>query len=231
MPNSGGKNNWAALAGNMAPGAASLFGGLFGGRGGQNNAGGMLDEIPGMVSPYFNPYIERGNQIGGTLQDQLNQLMKNPGALEAMMGKGYQKSPGYDFNLGEAQKAGAQASAAGGMAGSPAHQQFAAQTASNFANNDYNNYMGRVIGLYGQCLGGAQGMYGTGAQMGSQLAQLLAMNQMNKASLENQRAQQEQQRKGSIWGGLGSLIGGGLGALAGGPGGAMAGSRIGGSLF
>lgn len=209
------------------PGMGQIGLGLFGG--GQN-AMRHLNDLPGMIGGYLDPYVKGGQDmfgrfgqessaltgLRGPLQQQIMQMLQNPSAMLHGLGAGYKQSPGYQFQLGEAQKAANQAAAAGGMAGSPMHQQQAADVAQNMASKDYNNYLQQVLGLHGQGMGAGQNMYGMGfqglgqgAQMGlqagSNMANLIAQNQNNKASLDFMRDQMKRQ---GIMGGLGSLLGG-----------------------
>ena len=88
---------------------------LFGG--GDEDAAGYLSQIPGEIGEHFAPY----------------KRMLDPTALMSEFGKGYHQSPGYQFALDQALKAGGRASAAGGMAGSPMQQEQAGQMTTGLA--------------------------------------------------------------------------------------------------
>jgi len=183
MLGSGKGNPWEwGIGGGALPGMLS---GMFGGGGGDTGegAGGYLSQIQSMLPKYFEPYQE----------------MLDPSKLMGKIGGGFQESPGYQFSLGQALKGVGQASAAGGMAGSPMQQQQAAQTAQGLASQDYGNYMQRALGLYGQ---GAQGYRGLGEDLSSAL-----MSQAQLAQMQQEEA--AKQRRG-MWGDIGS----GLGSLA-----------------
>lgn len=188
------------------------LGGLFmgGGEDPYKQASGYFDRIPDTLKPYFQPYINAGQGAMGQLQGQYGNLINDPSAFLKNLGQGYQKSPGYDWQMKQAENAATNAAAAGGMAGSPQHQQQAAQLASNIANQDYYKYLQNALGVYGTGLQGLQGLnqmgFGASTGLGENLANAL-MNQGNLA-FSGQAAQNQQQ--GSMWG---DLLGG-IGAVA-----------------
>jgi hypothetical protein len=196
-------------------GIGSALGGIGAGAGGMlmgggNNpydaAKGSFAQIPGQISPYFNPYINAGqsalpqlqgqfsgmmgnypglqNQFNtmqgqypalqnqynamqgqyGGVQNQYNDLMNNPAAKYNSIAGGYQSSPGYNWNLSQGMNAADNAAAAGGMQGSPQHQQQAATMASGLASQDFQNYLNHAMGLYNTGLQGNQNMFSTGLQ-------------------------------------------------------------------
>lgn len=142
-----------------------------------------LNQVPGTISPYYQPFINAGNQALPQLQGQYNQLMQNPGDIIKRLGAGYQQSPGYQFALNQGEQGINNAQAAGGMLGTPQHQQMAGELATNLANQDYGNYLQRAMGLYGQGLQGEQGLMNQGFQGSTDLATSLAQALMNQGYL------------------------------------------------
>lgn len=173
---------------------------------------GPLNQIPGAIGKYYDPYINAGLGALPGLQDQYGKLTGNPGGFLNDIGKGYQKSPGFDFALQQALTSGRQAAAAGGMAGSPAHEQYSMETATGLANQDYNNWLQSALGLYGTGLQGQQGLYGMGFNASDQLAQQIAQALAAKSSLKYAgQANENQTKQGMLGGFLGagkSLLGG-----------------------
>jgi hypothetical protein len=234
----------------MGAGIGDFLGGWF--MGGQNypnpaNAGmGYLNQIPGAMSPYFNPYISAGRGALGNLQGQYGQLMSglpglqsqygqmmnNPGGVMNKIGSGFQQSPGYQFQVNQALNAANRASAAGGMLGSPQEQQNIAGTVNGMANQDYYNYLNHGMALYDQGLQGQQGLYDRGLQgeqglnqMGygasTDFGQSLGNNLMSQANLAYAgQANQNQMQQGQN-GAQAGLFSGGVGDLLSGA--AMAG--------
>jgi hypothetical protein len=188
--------------------------GLFGRK--QKNPGDVanqyLGQIPGAVKPYYQPYIESGNNARNALSPQLQAMFQNGGDFLNKIGAGYKESPGYQFKLNQALQAGGNAAAAGGLLGSNQHQQLSEQTANDIASQDYYDYINHVLGImaagqqglgelnqqgynastgYGNALGdtlGAQAGYGYAGQAGQNAAR--AKNWAN------------------IFGGLGNAAGG-----------------------
>lgn len=222
----------------MMAGFGGLGAGLMGLMGGGSNpykgASKLMGQIPGATKPYYQPYMNAGanalNQMNdqyshllanrSPLQDQYSQLMNDPSAMYNKIAGGYQQSPGFEWEMGQGMNAANNAAAAGGMAGSPEHQQQAATMATGLANKDFNNYMGKAMGLYGQGLEGSQGMYNQGLQgyeglnkMGyganDQMASIIAdmLSQQSKFKMAGQLGQNQSQGQtwGNIFGGLGSL--------------------------
>jgi hypothetical protein len=139
-----------------------------------NEAQKYLNQIPGATKPYYDPYIQQGQTANKDLMEQYNKLINDPNALYNKFGQGYQQSPGYQFKLNEALRGGTNAAAAGGMAGSLAHQQAAQQTAHDISNQDFEEYLNHIMGLYGTGLQGEQGISEQGFKAGTGYADMLA---------------------------------------------------------
>lgn len=217
--------------GDIGGGLASLFG-L-----GQNPANASekyLNQIPGVYGQYLNPYIQNGNQAFGNLQGFMNRgntagnlslgafsgLVNNPAQFMNQLGSTFQQSPGYNWENNQALQAANRASAAGGMAGSPAEQQQIAGVTGQLANQDYYNYLNHVMSLFGSGLSGlqdmsgqglnaSQGVYNTGANASSDIANSMAQYYANQGNLAYAGAQNQ---NNSMFGGLGALASG-LGSL------------------
>jgi hypothetical protein len=166
-----------------------------------------FDKIPGTVKPYYDPYIEAGQRQLPGLEDQYKQLMNDPGARMNQIGAGYQQSPGFQFALQQALQGSGNAAAAGGMAGSPMHEQQNMGIATNLANQDYNQYLQNAIGLYGQGLQGSQGLYNTGFNASTGLADILANNLANQGNLAYSGAANRNQFWGNMAGNAAGLAG------------------------
>lgn len=165
-----------------------------------------LQQIPGMVSPYFNPYIQAGMGQLPQFQQQLSMLTGDPGKFLNSIGQNYQQSPGFDFVKQQGMDAINRTAARGGMTGSPMNQQQNASMVENLANEDYNNWIKNAMGMYGEGFGGMENMLNQGQQAGSSLANLLGSNQMNMANLQYSG----QGNQNNMWGGL---LGSGMGIL------------------
>lgn len=196
---------------------SDIFGG--GGSNPANAAMPYLNQIPGMLSQYYQPYINLGQQgmnLIAPYQQQLMQLMQNPTGVMNQIGQNFQQSPGYQWQVDQATRAANQAAAAGGMAGSPSSQYNVANTVNQMANQDYYNYLNHGLGMYNQGLSGTGNLaqyltqLGYGASTG--LAGDLASNLMNQANLAySGQANQNQMGQGMF----GALLGAGTGLLSG----------------
>lgn len=188
----------------------SWFSNLFSGGGYKNpanNAMPYLNQIPGQAGQYQQPWMEAGkNQIPG-LQDQYGQLMNDPGGKMNDIGKSFQASPGFQFAMQQAMQGGNHAAAAGGMAGSPQHEQQNMEMATNLGNQEYGNWMKNALGLYGQGLEGSQGMANQGQQAGQSMADMIAQTLAQQADLSYSGQQNQNQQNASKWGNIGKGIG------------------------
>lgn len=217
-------------AGQAGAGGGALLAGLFGNT--QDPAGAAnqyLNQIPGQVNPYFQPYSQAGQQALGTLQGQYSNLLSDPGGMLNKIGAGYHQSPGFQFALQQALQGAGHGAAAGGMAGSPMQQQQNMGIATQLGNQDYYNWLDQARSMYGAGLQGEQGLAGGGLEAGTNMARLIEAQRGMQAALAYQQAQAQNQAQGDIWGDIGGLAGGAAGAFfsGGNPAAAMAGWNVG----
>lgn len=166
-----------------------------------------VKEIYPTVSPYYQPYIQTGQRTLPMLESKYAQLLSDPNSVMAMLGAGFQQSPGYNFNYRQNMNAVNQAAAAGGMVGTQAHQQQAGEMASQLANQDFYNYLGNVRSLYDTGLSGMGGLNNMGFQASQGLADILAQSLLQQAQLSAQSAMYKNQQSGGIIGGIAKSIG------------------------
>jgi hypothetical protein len=153
------------------------------------DASAYLEQIPGTITPYYQPYIDAGTGALNTLQDQYGNLISNPGGFINQVGSGFQSSPGYDYEVDQATQAANNAAASTGMLGTPQEQQQLATTVSGLANQDYYNYLNTALGAYNTGISGESNLANMGYNAASGLAGDLSSNLMNEAGLsvaENQ---------------------------------------------
>lgn len=162
-----------AAGGQLGGGIGSLFSSMYG-KNPADVAQGYLNQIPSTVSPYYQPFIGAGTQALGNLQGQAGQLTGQTGDVYNRLASGYRESPGFKFALEQALDAGKHAAQAGGMAGSPMHQQQAMDLASTLASRDFSDYMRNQMGLYGMGYQGLGDLTKMGAGMSGDLASGLA---------------------------------------------------------
>lgn len=164
-----------------------------------------FDKIPGEMKPYYEPYINAGNRALPHLQNEFEGNVANPGGRLNEIGQNYRQSPGFDFAMKRALQASNNAAAAGGMAGSPQHEQENMELATNLSNQDYMGWLQHALGLYGTGLEGEQNLAHMGYGAGDELAQSIANSLMTRGSLAFQGQNQENQNMGDIFGGIGGL--------------------------
>lgn len=167
-----------------------------------NGASGYLTQLDPMYHQYYDPYIEYGMNAMPTLEQQYSQLLSNPASVQQMLGSGYQQSPGYQYQYDQAMNASNSAASAGGMLGTPAHQQQAMGTAQGLANQDYWKYYNQNANLYGMGLQGTQGMFDDGYDASQGLANSLGSAYKSQAALQYAGQASQNQATGNLLGGL-----------------------------
>lgn len=193
-------------------GAGNLLGGLggflFGGNKNPADAANKyIGQIPNATSPYYAPWLKAGMGAIPKLEGQYDQLINNPGGKFNDIGQSFHESPGFKFALDQALGASGNASAAGGMAGSPQHSQQNMELATGLANQDYYNYMKGATGLFGQGLEGLQGMSKSGQEAGSSLADQIAQMLSQQGANAFEGAAGKNAANSSLFGNIGSGLG------------------------
>jgi hypothetical protein len=178
-----------------------------------------LQQIPGTITPYYQPYVDAGSQALSQLMSQYQTLLTNPSQVMNMLGSSYQQSPGYQYQMTAGQNAENSAAASGGMLGTPYHQEESATMAEQIANQDYQQYLNQMMRLYGMGLEGEQGINQMGYGASNELAQALAANLMNEGGMayagaagQNAYDQMQKNQQQSFWD---SLISGGASLISG----------------
>ena len=192
-------------AGSILSGIAGLFGGKH--KNPASAANQYISQIPGQTASYYQPYINAGQNALPGLQQQYGSLLNNPGGRLNEIGQNYHQSPGFQFALQQALQGANHAAAAGGMAGSPEHEQQNMQLATNLGHQDYNNWLGQATGLYGQGLQGEQGLASMGQHAGSSMADMIAQTLAQQGQYAYEGRAGQNQANGSVWSNLGSGAG------------------------
>lgn len=147
-------------------------------------AGKSLDKIPGQTNQYEQPFFNAGSGQLPQLNDIYKQLMSDPSKIMDMLGKGYKESPGYQWNLKQGTEAINNANAAGGMLGTPQHEQMAGEMASGLASQDYQKFMDHIMNLFQGGVTGSQTMANQGQAAGSDIASRIAKYLTDQATLK-----------------------------------------------
>ncbi len=189
----------------VAGGLGDIFGGIFGpknqGRKIADAANQYYDQIPGELGKYYDPYINEGRGAYDEMSKRYQGLMDDPSKVLGDIGSKYQESPGYKWALQQALQAGGNAAAAGGMAGTPMHQQESMETAQGMASKDFENYLNHALGLYGAGLSGGQGIasdkYGKGYSASQSKADAMASLRAQQAQMAGGAAGMDSRQKSS----------------------------------
>lgn len=189
-------------------GIGDFVGDLFGGNNAGHQAMGYYNQIPDILKQYLKPYADRGNAVYPSLQQHTDQLLNDPSGLLNHLSQGYQSSPGYQFQVNQAQQASNRASSAKGMLGSPMQQQQMAGTVNGLAQQDFNQYLSHVLGLYNQGLNSEQGIYNSGANASHSLGENLSNALMSQGNLAYSNATNQNQSSQQLLGMLLGLAGG-----------------------
>ena len=204
-------------------GAAGIGGGLYNlfgpGPGIAKEANKYLNQIPGAMQPYYQPYMSAGQNALGQLMGQYGQLTGSTGDVYNKLAGGYQQSPGFQSALKQALGAASNQAAAGGMTGTPQAQLQSADVAGTLAQKDFGDYMSRMMGLYNTGLSGLSGInqqgFGASTDYANMLGSILGQQGQYGAMEKAMRNQQRGQGIGQLFGGLGSLFAGPLGGFFG----------------
>lgn len=185
--------------GQMAGSAFNLF------SAGKNDPGKAaapyLNQIPGVANQYLAPYSQAGQQAIGDLNPQYQSLLNDTGGKYNELAGGFKESPGYQFRLQEGLRAANNMATGHGMAGTPLHERQRMETAQGLAGQDFENYLGHILGLYGQGLQGKQQMMTGGQAASGDLANILATNLSHQAqNAFNSQANKNQGRSSGIAG-------------------------------
>lgn len=182
----------------------------------------FLQQIPGLITPYYQPFIDTGNQAMSSFFDQIKKLSTPGGATDIynQLGSGFSTSPGTVNAINNATKQSNQVAAAGGMFGTPTEQAAVGAQTQALTYNDFNQYMQQMMGLYDTGLKGEADLMHQGFGASTELSSDLAKNLMSEAGLSYAGAQGQNmfnaQSSSQFMQMLGALfgMGGSLGAAA-----------------
>jgi len=188
-------------AGGIASGLFGLFGG---GDDPYDEASKYFNQIPGESKKYLEPYINTGMDAMGDLKKRYASMLNDPGSILAQLGKGYQSSPGFEFEKSQGLNAANNAAAAGGMLGTSQHQQQAGDLATQLANRDFGDYLKNAMGMYNRGLEGEEGFNTQGFNASNNLAQMISEALMNQGNLAYSGAASKNASQSQM---LGDIIG------------------------
>ncbi len=190
-----------------------------------------LDQIPGQLKEYADPYIQQGRDAYGQLSPEYNKMTSDPTAFLENMMKGYEPSKAYQMQRDEALKAAGNSAAAGGMRGTEMDRDDSSRIASMLQGQDMQQWLQNVMGVKDRGMQGQQGFYDKGfmasSQLGSDLSNVLGTKATNAFQGEQQKTQARNDMISNLMKLFGGMGGAAIGGMAGGPPGAMMGSQAG----
>ena len=200
----------------------SMWNSLFGSASWSNPANaGMpyLQQIPGTISPYYQPYIDTGLNSMNQYYQNASQWATPQGASQNYndIAAGYTTSPYAQYQTDQMEQAAAQSAAASGQAGTPAQQAAVENQANQISSRDEQAYINSILGIENQGQQGLGALTGLGYNASNTLAEMLAKNLgaeagMSYAGAANQNIHNAQQanQEANMWS---SLIGMGAKAI------------------
>ena len=168
----------------------SFWNNMFGtGSSWQNPAGAAmpyLEQIPGTISPYYQPYIDTGLNAMNQYYGNASQWATPQGASQNYndIAAGYSTSPYAQYQTDQMEQAAAQSAAASGQAGTPAQQAAVENQANQISSRDEQAYINSILGTEMQGQQGLGKLTGMGYNASDTLAQMLAKNLGAEAGLQ-----------------------------------------------
>lgn len=153
---------------------------------------------------YYEPYNERGQRAGGTLEDLLAQYM-NPVDLQNQWAQSYEMSPYAQQLQKEAQSQGLDAASSMGLMGSSAALNNIQRGASDIMSKDRQQYMNDLMQKFMQAIGIGENLYGTGANAAFNQGQNAMHQGENMAGLKYGEHSAGANRLATIGSGIGQL--------------------------
>jgi len=165
------------------------------------------NQVPGETQKFNQPYIDRGQSYMDAMDPSVRQGISDPGQFQNDINQNYTQSKGYQFSLDEQLGAAENAAAAGGMAGSPMHQQQNMQLANNIAQQDFNTWADRNANLYGMNMNSANQGIDRGYNAGGRQSDAVSTSLNQNAGYSSDNAQRHNMMVNSFAKNIASLLG------------------------
>ena len=170
-----------------------------------------VQQIPGAVSPYYNPYIQQGQQAGQNLSSGLGSVFKNPAGAYNSIASGYQMSPYAKMQIDAETQSMNNTAAAGGYAGSPYNQAQVGKMVQGLTSKDQNEYINSVMGLWHMGLLGEEDLNNLGFNASSKMADVTGSTPNTEGGLAFANQSEKNQMQRNRWSNILGLGGMGLG--------------------
>jgi hypothetical protein len=184
-----------------------------------------MSQIPGVGKQYYNPFIDRGNRAGNTLEGEYGRMMNPTSFMDDIM-KNYKMSEGAQYEQDKLGKGIGSTAAAGGFAGTPEHQRSYGEMAGKIMSGDMQQYLTNALGIHDRGMTGEEGFFNKGFDASSSLADLLGGTLASQGTMAYQGAQQKNANQSALFSAIAKALATGAGAYFGGAPGAAAGAQL-----
>jgi hypothetical protein len=169
------------------------------------------EQIPGAVSPYYQPYINQGQEVDPRLMETYGRMGQNPMDYLNELMSGYSPSAGFKAKEKRLLETASNASAAGGFSGLPYDQEQQQGIVSALMDDSMQDWIKNVLGIQGTGLEGQQHISDRGYRASTGYGDILGGNLDQQAGLAFQGTAQKNQNRTNWM----NLLGGGAGAALG----------------
>lgn len=121
-----------------------------------------LEQVPGMVDKYYNPYIDLGQSQGNAAAGTYAQMAQDPAAFTNALMDTYDTSDWYDYQQKELTDQAAAAAAQGGYTGTDQDIKNQEELTQGLLSKDEQQYLNNLMRSLGIGLEGEQQMYNVG---------------------------------------------------------------------
>lgn len=154
-----------------------------------------LEQVPGTVTPYYNPYVTLGRAAGRAIAPQYYQMATNPEDRYNTIMEQYEPSNAYQYQADQLNKSMDADAAAGGYTGTAYDQQQQAQSLEGLMAQDQQRYYNNIDSSQRYGLSGGSHLFDVGYTASDTLANILAQNLAQEAGLAYQGANWQNQMK------------------------------------
>lgn len=159
-----------------------------------------LEQIPSATQPYYQPYIDQGQQAGGQAANVYSQMSQDPTAYLNQLLSSYTPSKGFQFQQEQALKAARNSAASGGFAGTQYDQMRQADLANSLASQDMYKWLENAMGAQQLGLGGQDRMAQRGYEASRGYGDILGSSLDQQANLAYRGQTDKNRMLADLWG-------------------------------
>lgn len=173
-----------------------------------------LEQIPGTVKPYLEPYSQQGQESSQLLADSLKGLLSDPSGFINQIMEGYEPSAGYQARKKEMLGQAGNTAAAGGFRGTDSDVRNQLGITDELMSKDQQDWLKNVLGVFGTGLQGEGSLMQGGLNASESLASTLANMLGSEATAQFRGSEAQEQRHNDLMKSILSLGAQGLGGAA-----------------